>query len=257
MSQIKQSFSWWCYADKGVAPRELLTAAANIGYSAVEMIEPELWSMAQDLGLEIATINGHHSMNDGLNRPENADRIEQELRCNIDLAVEKNVGALICFSGQRNGMEDLDGLKNCADTLKRITPYAEEAGVSLFMELLNSKVNHKDYQGDHSAWGAELCHQVASPNFRILYDIYHMQIMEGDLIRNIREFHPCLGHYHTAGNPGRGPIGENQEINYPAVFRAIAETGYEGYIGHEFIPVENPIAELETAYRICEEALRL
>ncbi|WFB36832.1 TIM barrel protein [Kiritimatiellota bacterium B12222] len=256
MSSIKQSFSWWCYADRAVAPQDLLHAAAKIGYAAVEMIEPELWPMAHEAGLEIATISGHHGIDEGLNRPENSERIEQELRKNIDIAVKYRIPALICFSGKREGISDAEGLENCSETLKRIMPYAEQAGITLIMELLNSKVNHPDYQCDTSAWGIQLCQKVDSPHFRLLYDIYHMQIMEGDIIRTIGESHPYFAHYHTAGNPGRGPLSEEQELNYPAIFKAIAQSGYTGYIGHEFIPEGNPIQELERAYHLCEDALK-
>ena len=158
---------------------------------------------------------------------------------------------LICFSGCRRGLSDEAGLEQCAKTLRRLAPRAEEAGVVLAMELLNSKVDHADYQCDHTAWGIELCRRVGSPVVKLLYDIYHMQIMEGDLVHTIRDGHEFFAHYHTAGNPGRGQPDETQEINYPAVYRAIAETGYAGIISHEFLPKGDPLAALEKAYRDC------
>jgi len=255
MSKIKQSFSWWCFANKGVESPELLAAAANIGYSAVELIESELWPIAQDAGLKIASIAGHGSIEQGLNRREHAARIEKELRTNIDLAATHQIPYLICFSGNRAGLNDAEGLAICAETLERVLPHAEQAGITLIMELLNSKVDHIDYQCDHTAWGVELCRRIHSPAFSLLYDIYHMQIMEGDIIRTIRENHSCFAHYHTAGNPGRGPLDSTQELNYPAIFRAIAQTGYQGYIGHEFLPQGDPIKELELAYRLCYASL--
>lgn len=251
MIDLKQSFSWWCFADKGVESRELLWGAANIGYAGVEMLEPELWPVALEAGLKIATIAGHGTIEQGLNRRLNALRIEKELRTNIELAAIHHIPYLICFSGNREGLDDSEGLGICCETLERILPHAEQAGVTLIMELLNSKVDHHDYQCDQTNWGVELCRRLDSSNFRLLYDIYHMQIMEGDIIRTIRDNHPFIAHYHTAGNPGRGPLDASQELNYPAIFRTIAQTGYSGYIGHEFLPESNPISELEKAYHLC------
>ncbi|WP_309383936.1 hydroxypyruvate isomerase family protein [Cerasicoccus frondis] len=254
MSTVKQSFSWWCFANKGVAASELLQAAARIGYAGVELIEPKLWPMARDAGLTIVSIVGHTSIASGMNRPENAARIENELRANIDQAAAFGIPNLICFSGNRGGLSDAAGLDNCAKLLERVVLIAEQAGVTLIMELLNSKVEHPDYQCDHTDWGATLCQRVDSPSVKLLYDIYHMQIMEGDIIRTISEHHAHIAHYHTAGNPGRGPIGADQELNYPAIIRAIAQTGYTGYIGHEFIPTGDPVQELQAAYELCRGA---
>lgn len=251
MSTVKQSFSWWCFANKGVAAPELLQAAARIGYGGVELIGPELWPMARDVGLAIVSIVGHTSIQDGMNRPENAVRIEQELRANIEQAASFGIPNLICFSGNRGGLSDAAGLDNCAKLLERVAPIAEQAGVSLIMELLNSKVNHPDYQCDHTGWGTTLCQRVDSPSIKLLYDIYHMQIMEGDIIRTIGQHHTHIAHYHTAGNPGRGLIGPAQELNYPAIIRAIAQTGYTGFIGHEFIATGDPVQELQAAYDLC------
>ncbi len=198
---------------------------------------------------------GHGTIDDGLNREEHFPRIEKELQVNIAKAREWNIPVLICFSGARRGLSDEAGLEQCVKALQRLAPMAEDAGVLLAVELLNSKVDHPDYQCDHSAWGIEVCRRVASPAVKLLYDIYHAQIMEGDLIRTIREGHEFFGHYHTAGNPGRGPLDDTQEINYPAVYRAIAKTGYAGWITHEFFPEGDPLAALEKAYRDCASAL--
>jgi hydroxypyruvate isomerase len=162
----------------------------------------------------------------------------------------KNV---ICFSGNRRGMDDDTGLKNCAEGLKRILPLAEKNGITIQMELLNSKVDHKDYMCDRTAWGVALAKMISSPNFKLLYDIYHMQIDEGDVIRTIRDNHQYIGHYHTAGNPGRHEIDQSQELNYPAIMNAIVATGYKGHVAQEFIPVKaDKIASLREAINICD-----
>ena len=159
---------------------------------------------------------------------------------------------LICFSGRRNGVTDLQGWENCEKGLKRLIPLAEKHKVVLTMELLNS-VGHKDYLCDHTVWGAELCRRIGSPNFKLLYDIYHMQIMEGNIIENIRKYHPYFSHVHTGGSPGRAEIDETQELYYPAIIKALMETGYKGFVGQEFVPAqEDKIASLEKCIRICD-----
>jgi len=250
MSHLKQGFSWWCYNNRGVESVELISAAAKIGYVAVDLIEEKWWPVARDHGLTIAAVGGHGTIEKGLNRRENAQRIESELLANIDKAVQWKIPVLICFSGNRDGLDDETGLTICAETLARVAPRAAEAGVTLAMELLNSKVDHKDYQCDHTAWGVRLCERVASPAFKLLYDIYHMQIMEGDIIRTIQNNHAHFGHYHTAGNPGRGPLDDQQEIFYPAIYDAIAATGYTGFVSHEFLPRQgtNPLDALKEAF---------
>lgn len=236
MKPLHFGFSWWCFANRGVSPEALLTGAAHLGYAAVDLIDEAFWPMAQGCGLRIAAVNGHGSIESGLNRRENARRIENELLENIDKAARWNIPVLICFSGNRCGMDDETGLAICAETLGRVAPCADEAGVTLAMELLNSKVDHPDYQADRTSWGLRLCERVGSPAFGLLYDIYHMQVMEGDIIRTIREHHPHFVHYHTAGNPGRGPLNSAQELNYPAIYEAIMDTDYTGYVTHEFLP---------------------
>jgi hydroxypyruvate isomerase len=186
-----------------------------------------------------------------LNRKENHSRIEEELLKNIELAAKYEIPSLIVFSGNRRGISDEEGIDNTVEGLLRVVKAAEEKGVTLCLELLNSKYDHKDYQCDRTWWGVEVCKRVNSPRVKLLYDIYHMQIMEGDLINTIRQNIKFIGHFHTAGVPGRRDIDEEQEINYRAVMRAIAETGYDGYVGHEFVPKGDPIEALKKAFEIC------
>ncbi len=235
---------------------EFLKTVANIGFSAIEIFRsdelPQMAEAAKRCGLTIASMSGHGTLTDGLNKAENHDRIEEELRRNIDLAAQYGVKGLICFSGNRNaGQSDLEGMITCAQGLRRITPYAEEKGVNLNMELLNSKVNHPGYQCDHTDWGVALCEMVNSPRFKLLFDIYHMQIMEGDLIRSIQKNIRWVGHFHTAGNPGRHDLDDAQELNYKGICRAIAESGYALYLGHEFTPKGERMEALRRAYETC------
>ena len=254
MSAVKQSFSWWCVVNRGIEPEELLAGAAKIGYQGVDLIDEALWPVAKKHGLQVVAVNGHGTIDDGLNQEKNAARIEKELLTNIAKAKQWNIPALICFSGQRHGASDEAGYKQCAATLARVAPVAAEAGVVLVMELLNSKVDHRGYQCDHTDWGVKMCREVDSPAVRLLYDIYHMQIMEGDLIRTIEANQEFIAHYHTAGNPGRNEPDETQEIYYPAIYRAIAKTGYTGFIAHEFVPTGDPLKALKKAYDDCAKA---
>ncbi len=248
---IKQSVCFGPFARDDIAPEQLIRESARIGYASIEMAPPEHWALIKDCGMDIAIVVGHASLSDGLNKRENHDRIEDELRAQIDRAAEHDIPALICFSGNREGKSSEEGLINCVEGLRRIAPHAEQKGVSLCMELLNSKVNHPDYQCDRTPWGAALCRAVDSSAVKLLYDIYHMQIMEGDIIRTITDYAEHIGHYHTAGNPGRQDLDEEQELYYPAIMRAIAATGYSGYVGHEFRPKGDPIESLQATYNIC------
>jgi hydroxypyruvate isomerase len=255
MSQIKQSVCWWCFAMVGMTPAQLLHAAADIGYSAVELMEPEHWPLVKEYGLMIASINGGLSIEQGLNRREHHAHIERRIRATIEQAEHWSIPNVIVFSGNRAGLDDRMGAEITAEGLSRVAGVAEEAGVTLVMELLNSKVNHLDYQCDRTAWGVEVCRMVNSPRVKLLYDIYHMQVMEGDIIRTIRDQHAFFGHYHTAGNPGRHELDETQELYYPAIVRTILETGYDGYLGQEFIPRGDPIAGLKQAFDLCNVSL--
>jgi hydroxypyruvate isomerase len=255
MSRIKQSISWWCFVRGDFTPEKLVKTAVEIGYDAIELVGEEHWPLIRDNGLVIASTGGHQSLTDGLNKPGNHDRIEKEIMENLEKAVKWGVPNLICFSGNRNGMDDWTGAINTAKGLRRVAKAAEDAGVNLVVELLNSKVDHRDYQCDRTLWGVAVCEMVGSPRVRLLYDIYHMQIMEGDIIRTIRNYGGYFGHYHTAGNPGRNDMDETQEMCYPPIMKAILAGGYDGYVGHEFIPKGNPVAALKTAYEMCNVSL--
>lgn len=251
MSSIRQSIAWWCLVPDLMTPETLLRTTVEIGYEAVELVPQQHWQAVKDHGLKIASIGGHTALTDGMNKRENRERIAQELRTNLDLAAQWGIPNLICFSGNRNGISDEAGAEITAETLRHVAPMAEDAGVTLVLELLNSKVDHPDYQCDHTAWGVQVCEAVNSPRVKLLYDIYHMQIMEGDIMRAIQQHHAHFGHYHTAGNPGRHEIDQSQEINYPPIMREIAATGYTGFVGQEFIPLGDPAASLKAAFELC------
>ena len=250
MTALKQSFSWGGFAQPVPAP-QLIRAAAEIGLLGVEFVPQEHWQAIKDHGLEIVSIDGHRSIQEGLNRREHHQRIEREICANLALAEQWGIRYLVVFSGSRAGLDDQAGLEYTAEGLRRVARRAEDAGVTLVMELLNSKVNHKDYQCDHVGWGIEVCRRVDSPAVRLLYDIYHMQIMEGDVIRTIQQNHAYFAHYHTAGNPGRHELDENQELYYPAIVRAIWQTGHRAYLGHEFRPLGDPLLALQHAFELC------
>jgi len=252
MGRINQSICFGCFNRGGVTPEQVVKEAAKTGFKAVELVGQEHWDLIRDNGMRVAIVSGHKSLTDGLNKPSNHDRIEQELLKNIDIAVENDIPSLICFSGNREGLPDDEGIEIVAEGLSRVAKVAEEKGVTLCMELLNSKVNHPDYQCDYTTWGVEVCKRVNSPSVKLLYDIYHMQIMEGDLIRTITDNIQYIGHFHTAGNPGRNDMDEEQEIYYPPVMRAIADSGYDMYVGHEFVPKADPMKAMRAAFELCD-----
>ena len=252
MNPIKQSVVWWCFNRGNMDAETLIKKSAEMGYASVEMGPQDSWDMIRDHGMKVAIVGGHGSLTDGLNKPENHDRIEDEINKKIELAVAYEIPSLICFSGNRNGLPDDEGSDITAEGLKRVAKVAEDAGITLCMELLNSKVNHPDYQCDRTDWGVGVCKKVDSPAAKLLYDVYHMQIMEGDLIRNIRDNIDYIGHFHTAGNPGRNDMDETQEIYYPPIMRAIAETDYAGFVGHEFIPKGDGLEALKQAFDLCK-----
>jgi hydroxypyruvate isomerase len=253
---MKQCFAWWTFSGHGVEDDALLNSARQIGYRGVELIGRALFDQAIDHGLEIVSQNGHGTIEDGFNNPANHDRIAREIEANLEIAARYRIPSLIVFSGSRRpDLSDEEGLEHTIAGLMRVERSARDAGVTLLLELLNSKIDHAGYQGDGAEWGCRAVDAVGSPNVKLLYDIYHAQIMEGDLIRTIEKRCASIGHYHTAGNPGRRDLDDEQEIAYPAVFRAVAATGYQGYVGHEFIPKGNPVEALNSAYNLLESAL--
>jgi len=252
---VNHSVCKWCYPDYSV--EELANASASIGIQSVELLEPEEWPILEKYGLVCAMplgpiIEGKDRLTDGFNDPTNHEWLIPMYKERIQEVHEAGYHSVICFSGNRHGMDDATGLSNCIDGLNKIIPTAKEHGITLCMELLNSKVSHPDYMCDFTSWGVELCKKVNSEYFKLLYDIYHMQVMEGDVIRTIRDYHQYIGHYHTGGNPGRNEIDESQELNYPAIMRTIVETGYTGYVGQEFIPTRTPLISLREAVGICD-----
>ena len=248
---IQQSLAWWCFGQFMPADK-LIVEAKRIGYAGVEMCPKELFPQITDGGLKIITMGGHESISSGFNRRENHDRIEKEIHANLAMAQQWQIPCLIVFSGDREGLPDAAGMEYTVAGLQRVAKAAEDAGVTLILELLNSKVDHHDYMCDHTAWGAAVCKAVDSPRVKLLYDIYHMQIMEGDIIRTLRENIAHIGHFHTAGNPGRHELDESQELYYPPIMKAIAATNYAGYVGQEFTPTGDPVAGLEAAYKLCD-----
>jgi hydroxypyruvate isomerase len=251
MSIFKQSFAWWCVQKNISNPREFFTSVKKIGYQGVELLPHELWTVALDSGLEIVT-EGAGSLTDGLSHPENHAGILNEVGEKLELANKYHIPNLIVFSGNRKGMDDDEGAANTIEGLQKLAPMAESSGVMLVLELLNSKVDHPDYMCDRTSWAVGVVEQVASSHVKILYDIYHMQIMEGDLIRTIRDHGRYFGHVHTAGNPGRQNLDGEQEIYYPPVMRALADIGYDGYVGQEFVPKGNTLDALSDAFNICD-----
>ena len=260
MGKVKHSVCKWCYPK--IALEDLAVAAKEIGIESIELLDPPDFATLKAHNLHCAMVSyPTGELADGtkvggipkaFNRLEHHDvlvTIYEKLLAESAAAGFKKV---ICFSGNRDGMDDEQGLENCAIGLQRLLPTCEKLGVTLVMELLNSKVNHKDYMCDHSAWGVTLCERLGSEHFKLLYDIYHMQIMEGDVIATIQKNHAFFAHYHTGGVPGRHEIDETQELNYPAIVKAIQETGYTAYLGQEFQPArEDPIASLKQAVGIC------
>jgi hydroxypyruvate isomerase len=252
MTQFKQSAAWWCFvASNRLSPEAFVRTAAEIGYAGIDLVPREFIPLVKSHGLVVSAVGGHASLTLGLNRREQHDRIERELRENIAYAAEQGIPNLICFSGNRDGISEDEGAANTAEGLSRVAKVAENAGVTLVLELLNSKVDHPDYQCDHTPWGVQVCEMVNSPRVRLLYDIYHMQIMEGDLIRTIRDHNQWFAHYHTAGNPGRKDLDSAQEIFYPPVLTAIKNTGYTQYIAHEFVPKGDAAQALKHAFDLC------
>jgi hydroxypyruvate isomerase len=248
-NRIKQSVARWCYGN--IPLDQLCAAAASMGYRSVELLDPDEWAVAKRHGLECAMANSFGSIPVGFNRRDNHDKLVADAEALIPRAAAAGVTKIVVFSGNREGLSDGEGIENCITGLKQIMPAAERHGVTLCMEMLNSKVDHKDYHADHTAWAVEVVKGVASPRFKLLYDIYHMQVMEGDVIATIRANATHIVHFHTGGVPGRAEIDDTQELNYPAVMTAIADLGYDGFVGQEFVPKRDPLTSLREAYTIC------
>jgi hydroxypyruvate isomerase len=249
-SRLKQSVSRWCYGR--IPLDDLCEAAKSIGYKSVELLDEADWQVPKKHGLECAMANGFGKIPVGFNRPDNHDKLVADAEVMIPKAAAAGVPNIVVFSGNRAGLSDGEGIANCIAGLERVTPTAERHGVTLCLEMLNSKVDHKDYQADHTAWGVQVVQGVGSPRLKLLYDIYHMQIMEGDVIATIRANFQHIAHFHTGGVPGRAEIDETQELNYRRVMQAIAELGYTGFVGQEFVPKRDALASLKQAYEICD-----
>ncbi|ULQ58052.1 TIM barrel protein [Flavihumibacter rivuli] len=249
---INHSVCRWTYGHLKLD--ELCVLANEIGIKAIDLVGPKEWEVLKRYGLDSSMCNGAEiNLVNGFNDPQYHSTLVKNYSEMIPLVSKAGYKNLICFSGNRNGMDDETGLTNCVKGLQQVLPLAEKHGVVLHMELLNSKVDHKDYMCDKSTWGVELCKRLGSANFKLLYDIYHMQIDEGDVIRTIRANHQYYGHYHTAGVPGRNEIDDQQELYYPAIMRAIIATGFKGYVAQEFIPKgADKRASLRKAIETCD-----
>jgi len=248
--KLKQSACRWCYTK--VPIEDFAKESARLGLRSIDLAGPAEWPVLRKHDLIPTMISGGTTIPDGFNRKENHAGIEERFREAVRQAVEFGAPSLIVFSGNRKGMSDEEGLENCLVGLKRVMPMAEDKGLLVCMELLNSKVNHPDYMCDRTKWGVELTKRVGSPRFKLLYDIYHMQIMEGDVIRTMRENAQYIGHLHTGGNPGRNEIDDTQELNYRAIAKAAVEMGFDGYYAHEFIPKRDPLVSLAEAVELCD-----
>lgn len=253
--RIRQGVTQGVFA-RGTSLEEACREASRLGIVAFDLIGPNDWPTLRKYGIvpSMYPLGPGGTIADALNRKENHARIAQSLRTAIDEAARANVPNIITFSGNRRGMADPEGADNCVAFLNGIKAYAEDKGVTICMELLNSKVNHRDYMFDHLAWGVDVMTRVSSPRVRILYDIYHAQIMDGDIVRAIRDNIQWIGHFHTGGNPGRHDIDETQELNYRFVMQAIADANFTGFVCHEYTPApgHDPIATLAKAIEICD-----
>jgi hydroxypyruvate isomerase len=249
---INHSVCLWCY--KGMKSTDMAPVAKKLGLKAIDLLTPKDWAPLKENGIICSMTSGvWGGIERGLNRREHHENITKTLTELCDANAAAGYPNVICFSGNRGGQADEEGIKVCAEGIKKVIGQYEQKKVNLVMELLNSKVNHKDYQCDLSKWGIDLCKAVGSENFKLLYDIYHMQIMEGDIIATIKKSHQYFGHYHTGGVPGRNEINQTQELYYPAIMQAIVATGFKGYVAQEFIPKnKDMIASLAEAVKICD-----
>jgi hydroxypyruvate isomerase len=248
---IRQSVSRWCYKD--IPLDKLCAYAAEIGCKAIDLLKADEWDMPAKYGLVCAMgYGGGGDIKSAMNRVENHAKIEEAFRKSIPLAAKAGVVNVITFSGNREGMSDAEGAKNTIIGLNRVKKIGEDNGVNICIELLNSKIDHHDYMCDHSAWGLEVVQAVNSPRVKLLYDIYHMQIMEGDLIRTIQKNIDWIAHFHTGGVPGRHELDGTQEVQWDGVMRGIAATNFKGYVAHEFVPTHDPLTSLRQAVDLCD-----
>ena len=250
--RLKQSVSRWPYSK--IPLPEFSKAVAAMGLKAIDLLQPNEWDIVREHGLVSSMgypTDRRDFLSNGFNNPASHPMLLRELEQSIPLAAKHAVPNVIAMFGNRQGRSDAEGIANCIAGLKRIAPLAEEQKVTVCVELLNSKVDHKDYQGDHTAFGVEVMKGVGSPRVKLLYDIYHMQIMEGDVIRTIRDNSQYIAHFHTGGVPGRHELDGTQELNWRAVASAIADTGFTGYLAHEFVPTRDPLTSLKEAFAIC------
>lgn len=247
---LQQSVCRWCYKD--VPLEDLAKECARLGLVGIDLLTPAEWPVVQKYGLTPTMASGVSTIAEGINRIENHDKIEKQLRDMMAAAKTAKVKNIIIFSGNRKGMSDEQGMDNCVKFFRKVKAEAEDKELNICMELLNSKVNHADYMCDLSKWGVEMCKRSESARVKLLYDIYHMQIMEGDVIRTIKDNAQYFAHFHTGGVPGRNEIDSTQELYYPAIVQAILATGYKGYFAHEFIPKRTPLASLDEATTLCD-----
>jgi len=247
--RINQSVSKWCYGKLSLD--ELCIASKKMGLKAIDLLGPDAFPTLKKHGLACSMV-GTHGLSRGLNRIEQHEGCLAKIRASIEAASEAGFPNVITFPGNSAGMSYEQGVENTVIALKQVAGLAEKKKVNICLEYLNSKVNHKDYMFDNIKWGVEVCKKVGSERIQILYDIYHAQIMEGDIIRTLKTYKDYIGHYHTGGNPGRNEIDETQELYYPAIMRAIVETGFKGYVAHEFVPKKDPLTSLADAARICD-----
>jgi len=251
-NKINHSVCQWCYSS--IPLEDLAKAAKEIGLKSIELLNAEQWPVVQKYGLTCAMAYATDlGLSKGFNDPSLHEKFLKDYSLNIPKAADAGLKHVICFSGNANGLSSEKGLENCARGLEPVLKVAQKHNITVTMELLNSKVDHKDYQCDRTPWGVALCEKLGSENFKLLYDIYHMQIMEGDVIATLQKYKKYIGHYHTGGVPGRNEIDDTQELNYPAIMRAIADTGFTGFVGQEFIPKrEDKIASLKQGVTICD-----
>ncbi|MBN1359992.1 MAG: TIM barrel protein [Sedimentisphaerales bacterium] len=247
--RINQSVSRWCYGSWSLD--QLCQISKQLGIKAIDLLDPADFATVKKHGLVCALANSH-SLTNGLADTRYQEGCIAKLREVIDATSDAGFPNVVAFPGNRRNIPDDVGIENTVAALKQVVGHAEQKKVTICLEYLNSKVNHRDYMFDNMAWGVEVCKRVGSERVKILYDIYHAQIMEGDIIRTLRDNEDYIGHYHTGGNPGRNEIDESQELYYPAIMRAIAETGFTGYVAHEFVPKGDPLQALTYAARICD-----